>query len=152
MQKYFWFVSNFEHVKFEINGKYSQKNYDNPNYHVSCVIFQTYKNAILMNVHSLGWLLWLCFYIGAPFKVHKFYFCVDGMNHYMGDSKCKHEIHKLVVLNIWHVQKNFNRTQDEVKFLEETCFVFNKQQPIHPWSLFGGESSVSISWLTDVMS
>ncbi len=45
----------------------------------------------------------------------------------MGGSKYKHEIHKLVVSNIWHVQKNFNRTQDEVKFLEETHFVFNKQ-------------------------
>jgi hypothetical protein len=26
------------------------------------VIFQTYKNAILKSVHSLGWLHWLCFY------------------------------------------------------------------------------------------
>jgi hypothetical protein len=26
------------------------------------VIFQTYKNTILRSVHSLGWLLWLCFY------------------------------------------------------------------------------------------
>jgi hypothetical protein len=45
MQKHFWFVSNFEHVKFEINGKYSKKNYDNPNYYASIVIFQTYKNT-----------------------------------------------------------------------------------------------------------
>jgi hypothetical protein len=57
-----WFLSNFEHVNFEINGKYSKKNYDNPNYYASLVIFQTYKNIILKNVHSLGWLLWLWFY------------------------------------------------------------------------------------------
>jgi hypothetical protein len=50
-------VSNFEHVNFEINGKYSKKNYDNPNYYVALMIFQTYKNAILRGVHSLGWLL-----------------------------------------------------------------------------------------------
>jgi hypothetical protein len=28
-------------VKFEINGKYSKKNYDNLNYYASLVIFQT---------------------------------------------------------------------------------------------------------------
>jgi hypothetical protein len=26
------------------------------------VIFQTYKNVVLKSIHSLGWLLWLCFY------------------------------------------------------------------------------------------
>jgi hypothetical protein len=49
------FVSSFEHANFAINEKYSKKNYDNPNYYVSFFIFQTYKNAILRNVHSLGW-------------------------------------------------------------------------------------------------
>jgi hypothetical protein len=48
-------VSNFEHVNFAINGNIPKK-YGNPNYYVSLVIFQTYKNAILKNVHSLGWL------------------------------------------------------------------------------------------------
>jgi hypothetical protein len=57
MQKHFLFVSSFEHVNFAINEKYSIKHYDNPNYYASLVIFQTYKNAILKNVHSLGWLL-----------------------------------------------------------------------------------------------
>jgi hypothetical protein len=33
------FVSNFEHVNFAINGKYSKNIYDNPNYYVSLVIF-----------------------------------------------------------------------------------------------------------------
>jgi hypothetical protein len=42
---------------FAINEKYSHKNYENPNYYVSFVIFQTYKNAILRNVNSFGWLL-----------------------------------------------------------------------------------------------
>jgi len=40
--KFFWFVSSFEHIKFAINGKYSQKNYENSNYCVSFMIFQTY--------------------------------------------------------------------------------------------------------------
>jgi hypothetical protein len=57
MQKKNVYVSSFENIKFSINGKYSKNNYDNPNYNVSFVIFQTYKNAILKNVHSLGWLL-----------------------------------------------------------------------------------------------
>jgi hypothetical protein len=50
-------VSTFEYVNFAINGKYSKKIYDNPNYYVSLVIFQTYKNAILKIFHSLGWFL-----------------------------------------------------------------------------------------------
>jgi hypothetical protein len=50
-------VSSFEHIKFSINEKYSEKNNDNPNYYSSLVIFQTYKNAVLRSVHSLGWFL-----------------------------------------------------------------------------------------------
>jgi hypothetical protein len=42
-QNIFVFVSSFENVNSEINGKYSKNNYDNPNYYVSLVIFQTYK-------------------------------------------------------------------------------------------------------------
>jgi hypothetical protein len=42
--------------------KYSKSFYDNPNYCVSLMIFQIYKNTILKNVHSLGRLLQLCFY------------------------------------------------------------------------------------------
>ncbi len=63
MQKHFWFLSSFEHVNFAINGKYSKSFYDNPNYYASLVIFQTYKNVVLKSVHSLGWLLWLWFYL-----------------------------------------------------------------------------------------
>jgi hypothetical protein len=50
-------VSNFEHVNFAINEKYSKNIYDNAKYYVSLVIFQTYKNVVLRSVHSLGWLL-----------------------------------------------------------------------------------------------
>jgi hypothetical protein len=50
-------MSSFEHVNFAINGKYSKNNNNNPNYYVSFVIFQTYENGVLKNVHSLGWLL-----------------------------------------------------------------------------------------------
>jgi hypothetical protein len=62
MQKYFWFVLSFEHINFAINEECFKKYYDNPNYYASLVIFQTYKNTILKSVHSLEWLLWLCFY------------------------------------------------------------------------------------------
>jgi len=44
----------FQHVNFAINGKYYKNNYDNPNYYVSLVIFQPYKNAVLKSVHSFG--------------------------------------------------------------------------------------------------
>jgi hypothetical protein len=50
-------MSSFDNINFAINGKYSPKNYDNPKYYASLVIFQTYKNVILRIVHSLGWLL-----------------------------------------------------------------------------------------------
>jgi len=50
MQKYFLFLSSFEHENFAINGKYSKKHYDNPNYYASLLIFQIYKNAILRSV------------------------------------------------------------------------------------------------------
>jgi hypothetical protein len=54
MQKNFLVVSSFEHVKFAINEKYCKNNYDNPNYNASFMIFQTYKNVILRNVHPFG--------------------------------------------------------------------------------------------------
>jgi hypothetical protein len=57
MQFFLKIVSSFEQVNFAINGKYSQKNYDNPNYYISLAIFQTYKNEVLNNVRSLGWFL-----------------------------------------------------------------------------------------------
>jgi hypothetical protein len=57
MQKHFLVVSSFKHVKFAIDEKYYKNNYDNPNYYASFMILQTYKNVILRNVHSFGWLL-----------------------------------------------------------------------------------------------
>jgi hypothetical protein len=56
---FFLFVSSFENVNFAINKIYFNKNYDNLNYYASIVIFQIYKNVVLRNVHSLGWLLGL---------------------------------------------------------------------------------------------
>jgi hypothetical protein len=49
-------------MNFAINEKYSKNFYDNLNYYVSLVIYQTYENAILKSAHSVGWLFWLCFY------------------------------------------------------------------------------------------
>jgi hypothetical protein len=55
MQKHFSFVSSFENVSFSINEKYSQQKHNNPNYYVSLVIFQIYKNAVLkMSLHLGG--------------------------------------------------------------------------------------------------
>jgi len=34
--------------------EYFQNNNDNPNFYVSFVIFQTYENVVLRNVHSIG--------------------------------------------------------------------------------------------------
>ncbi len=62
MQKHFSFVSNFEHIKFSINGKYSNFFYDNPNYYVSFVIFQTYKNEIFFKCPVIWVALWPCFF------------------------------------------------------------------------------------------
>jgi hypothetical protein len=55
MQKHFLFVSKFEHVNFAINKKYSKKYYENPNYYVSFVIFQTcdFKECPLTRVAPL---------------------------------------------------------------------------------------------------
>jgi hypothetical protein len=35
---------SFEHVNFSMNEKYSKKHFDIPNYYVSFVIFQIYRN------------------------------------------------------------------------------------------------------------
>jgi hypothetical protein len=51
-------MPSFEHINFSINGKYSKKINDNPNYYVYLVVFnQTYKNVVLRSVDSLGWFL-----------------------------------------------------------------------------------------------
>jgi hypothetical protein len=51
-------MPSFEDVNFIINEKYFPKNHNNPNYCFSFVVFQTYKNVVLRNVHDpLGWLL-----------------------------------------------------------------------------------------------
>jgi hypothetical protein len=57
MKKIILLMSNFDNIKFVINGKYSKKIYENLNYYVSLVIFQTYKIVVLNNVHYLGGLL-----------------------------------------------------------------------------------------------
>jgi hypothetical protein len=63
-----------------------QKNYDNPKYYVSLMIFQTYKNIVLMNVHSLGWHFWLCFYPNVDIKQGA------QIKQEIACDKCKHKI------------------------------------------------------------
>jgi hypothetical protein len=74
-------MSSFENVNFVVNGKYSQTNYDNPNYYVSFVIFQTYKNAIYKSVQSLGGFLSLCFYPFVKHNVFNLDFFLDLFSH-----------------------------------------------------------------------
>ncbi len=81
MQKHFWLVSSFKNVNFAVNGKYSKTNYDNPNYYVSFVIFQTYKNIIKKSVHSLEWFLLLCFYLFVKHNVCNLDFFLDLFGH-----------------------------------------------------------------------
>ncbi len=80
---FFIFVLRFEHVNFAINENIPKNNYDNLNYYVSVVTFQTYKNVVLRSDHSLGWLLWLWFY---PTIAH---YHVDTYNYH-----CWHTHHK----------------------------------------------------------
>jgi hypothetical protein len=56
--KIFLIWSNFENVILQLMENIP-KNYENPNYYVSLVIFQTYKNVVLKSVHSFGWLFLL---------------------------------------------------------------------------------------------
>jgi hypothetical protein len=58
-------VSNFEQVNFTINEKYFEKSLRQCKLLCfTCDLFNcSYKNIVLRNVHSLGWILWLCFYL-----------------------------------------------------------------------------------------
>jgi hypothetical protein len=57
MQKHFLFVSSFKHVSFIVNETYSKKILQSKPLCFLYMIFETYKNVVLNNVHSLGWLL-----------------------------------------------------------------------------------------------
>jgi len=53
------------------------------------VIFQTYKNVVLRNVHSFGWLLWLCFCPKGFFKNHQFFYILVEVE--VGESDFKNQ-------------------------------------------------------------
>jgi len=60
MQKLFWFVSNFEHVKFAISENIPQKIVT-----IQTIMFHLWyfkHNVIFKSIHLFGWFLWLCFY------------------------------------------------------------------------------------------
>jgi hypothetical protein len=61
---------------------YSKNFYDNLIYYVSLNIFQTYKNIVLNNVHSLGWLLWLCFYPIVVLYYHQWILRIHDLKTY----------------------------------------------------------------------
>jgi hypothetical protein len=97
-------VSSFEHVNFAINGKYFRKDYDNPNYYASLLIFQTYKNTIIikgatqMSGHSL-----------------KLHFCMfersQGKHNNLDCHKCFwnifHQLQSLHVQNLTQIKNGF---------------------------------------------
>jgi hypothetical protein len=60
------------------------------------------------------------------------------MNFCISNTKHKYALDILVVLEIWHVKSETNLTQDEIKFLEKTGFILNRQQLIFLRNLFGG--------------
>jgi hypothetical protein len=65
-------------------------------------------------------------FLGIPLKLHKFWFCANYMNHGMGGMNHRYAMDKIVIPLIWLVQEGTNLSHNEVKALEETCFVFNK--------------------------
>ncbi len=91
-------------------------------------------------------------FLGIPLKFHKFWLCADDINHGVGGMNHRYAMDKVVIPLIWLVQKRTSFSHNEVKALEGTCFVFNKQQPILPLSLLVGKNFFPINWLIDVMS
>jgi len=86
------------------------KNYDNPNYYASLVIFQKSKNIVLRSVHSPMWLLWLCFYPNTIIyiNIHWFITCKGNIiNNQNSSQNCISDlrIHELFshysTWNLW---------------------------------------------------
>lgn len=105
---------------------------------------------IITKLTSIGVFAPSCFglfsqFLGAPFNLHKFWFCVDEMNCYMGGTKRRYVGDIPIIPLIWHVQEGINISHNKVKALKETSFFFYKQQPILPWSLFAKENSIIIN-------
>jgi hypothetical protein len=60
----------------------------------------------------------------ASLKLHKFWFHVNDMNCCVSNTMHKYMLVKPTILEIWHVQKGTNLTQDEIKPLElQVCWV-----------------------------
>ncbi len=67
-----------------------------------------------------------CLNSQCTLKTSQVWLCVDDMNYCVGGMKCKYVVEKSTVFSISLVQEGTNFLQDEVKFFEKTCFVFNK--------------------------
>jgi hypothetical protein len=73
------------------------KKNDNTNYYASLVIFQTYKNVVLRNVHSHGWFHWLYLYPNVLKNPYKY-----------GCTKLFHnneELLNMVQFHLWKFKK-----------------------------------------------
>jgi hypothetical protein len=69
----------------------------------SCVV-RIIANLISTNVLASTYSrLWFQFF-DAPLKLHNFWFCACDMNCYVGNTKCKYALDRLVVPKIWLVQ------------------------------------------------
>ncbi len=74
------------------------------------------------------------------------------MNCCVASTKHKYALDKPFVLEIWPIQVETNLIEDEIKFLEEVRFVFNRQQLIFHQCLFKRKTSIPINSQVDEMS
>ncbi len=86
-------------------------------------MFNITKNHHFAPTHSSVWSQFL----SASLKLHKFWFHVNDMNCCASGTMHKYMLVKPIILEIWHVRKGTNLTQDEIKPLEKASFIFNEQ-------------------------
>jgi hypothetical protein len=67
--------------------------------------------------------LWCDFKRSKP-TCHKFWFCTNDLNHYMGGTSRKYD--SLIVLSLWFMQVRSNLNWHEVTTLEEARFLLCK--------------------------
>jgi hypothetical protein len=67
----------------------------------------------------------------------------------VGNIERKYAIRRLIVLSLWHVQKQTDLTQDEVTTLEEVGFFLSKKPKCHPKNLFSDDAFLFINKPTD---
>ncbi len=125
--------------------------FDIAKHHQLFLYHKDYYKVDVVGVHASTYSDLSSQFLGAPLKLHKFWFCANDMNCCAGGMKCRYAVERSIVLSIWHVQEGTNLSHNEVKALEEVGFVINIQQPIFPQSFFVEENFVPINLLVDAM-